>query len=359
MIMKKIIQQYIKAQLNNGGPATGAKMLIDSYLKEKYEFVEMSDFYSCRYGGYKLFRYFYKTIKENNPSIVHIRGVQSEGFIGVLVAKLLGVKCVLSVHGLASDSKSISKAKKILYKYLLEPFALKNADLVYCVCKYAAEREYIKKNVRNLYGYIHNAAPSYSLDNYDYLRSLKRKELGIDSDDILISYVGRISSDKGLIFLLDAFRSIHANNGKIYLCLAGQGALIDDIKKNYADLLLNKSLILLGKILDVKNLLMASDIFAFPTLHENLSNSLLEACTVGLPVVATNVGGNPEVIKHNVNGLLVNPASSKELENSLLLLINNKSLRDSLGKESRQIIKNNFSPEYIFAQIDKMYETLL
>lgn len=358
--MKKVIlQQYFKSQINNGGPATCAILLMNSFLKDKYEFVPMDGWFPFKTGFIKQFLYFYKTIKEVKPDLVHIRGVQLEGFYGILAAKLLGVKSVLSVDGMMIDAQHIGKLKRSIFKYILEPFALRNADLTYCVCKSASERDFVRKNTKNLYGYIHNAAPLYDLSNKECIRELKRKDLNLDENKILITNIGRITKEKGIHILLESFSNLQKEFDNIVLCIAGNGDYIAEIEDKYIDLINEQKILLLGKISDVKETLVASDIFVFPSFHENLSNSLLEAATVGLPIIATNVDGNPEVIDNNDSGLLVPVNDVEELTKALERLIVDKELRVRLGLNAQNKISKEFSQSKIFDDMSKMYEKLL
>lgn len=352
----KIIQQYFKMQVNNGGPATGANLLLNSELKDKYEFVSMDEYHSS-FINWKLFCYFYKTIKSVNPDIVHIRGVQLEGFWGVLASKLCKKKVVLSVHGLYADSVSLDGIKKWIFRRLLEPYALKNADLVYCVCQYAASRDYIRKNARNLYGYIHNAAPDAMRPNEE-VRRASRSEYGFSDEDIVISIVGRVTYDKGFGYLLDAVDRIMLD-GNIKFLIAGDGPYLRTILEKCEQYISTGDIVCLGKTDRVKSVLCASDIFLFPTLHENLSNALLEAGSVGLPIIATNVGGNSEVIKDGYNGTLIEPSNAEAIIRAVEELVDDKKKREMYSKNILYTIKEKFAKEKIFGEIDKMYEKLI
>lgn len=354
-----ILQQYFDAQQNNGGPATGARLLINSSLREKYDFPIMDKTYPLKSGFLKQFRYFYSTIKRIQPDIVHIRGVQSEGFYGVLAAKLLGKKVVMSVHGLTSDLIGISGVKRFLFTHIFEKFALKKADLVYCVCKYAAERKYIKDNTDHLYGYIHNAAPQWDVQDKSVIRNKIREDLGLSEDDIVFTYIGRITKDKGIDVLLHSFEHLRKDYPSAKLCLGGIGALVPLIEKQYHELVSSNSIFLLGRVSNVQEILCASDVFVFPTLHENLSNSLLEAATVGLAIIATKVGGNPEVISERTSGLLVDPGDEMQLFFAMKELTIDKTLRAKLGNEANRVVSTKFSVSKILGEIDKVYESLL
>lgn len=355
-----ILQQYHQNQVNNGGPATGALLLINSYLNKKYDFAIMNETHLFSEGIFKQFLYFYKTIREIKPDLVHIRGVQSEGFYGVLACKLLRRKVIMSVHGLYIDSSGMGPIKRFIFKHIFEKYALRNADAVYCVCKYAAGRDYIRRNTKgHLVGYIHNAVPIWDLNDKPVLRNSFRDYLGCLDSDVVFSYVGRVTEEKGMKFLLEAFERIAKNNPNAKLCLAGDGNYLEAINSKYSDLIAQKRIILLGKTKKVKEFLCASDVFVFPTLHENLSNSLLEAGVVGLPIIATNVGGNPEIIADEEMGILVEPSNTESLYTSMLELLTDANKRFSMGKKVQVFVNTNFSPQKVFSEIEKAYDSVL
>ena len=356
--VKKILQQYFDIHINNGGPATCALLLMDSFLKNKYKFIPMMETHLSGEGVFKQFKYFYTSIKQEKPDLVHIRGVQLHGFWAVLAAKLAGVKCVLSVDGLSIDSAHVGRIKMFLYRYILEPYALSHADLTYCVCKAMADREFIRKHTKNLYGYIHNAAPKYDLSNRTEERAVKRLALDVQDDIVVITNIGRITKEKGIHNLAECFSKIVLTFDNVVLCIAGDGDYIEELKQNYSTLIDSGKIKLLGKIKDVKELLLASDIFVFPTLHENLSNSLLEASYVGLPVIASNVGGNPEVIEDSKTGLLVPPDNVEALSEAMRQLIEDPLQRIILGRNAAAKIEKEFSQEVIFKQMDEMYSSI-
>ena len=101
-----------------------------------------------------------------------------------------------------------------------------------------------------------------------------------------------------------------------------------------AESLESERVIFLGYRDDVIELLAASDVYVFPTLHENLSNALLEAATMRLPMIATNVGGNPEIIQDGCEGILVPLKDSEALKEAIEKLTVDKQLRAEMGKNA-------------------------
>lgn len=354
-----VMQHYSKNQIHNGGPATGALLLINSKLRKKYNFVPLEQTFAPHGINLKLLHNLYKKIKRAKPDILHIRGLQSEGFYGVLAGKLAGCeKIVVSVHGLYGDDSSCQGFKKWIFSNIIEPLTLKMADLVYCVCEYATKREIIYKNASNLYGFIWNAAPDYSQYNKKEIRNKVRKKLKINDEDIVVITVSRISKDKGFDYLIDAIKKINTNNNIKFL-IVGDGPYLNVVKENLREDIVKGNVVLLGKSDKVPELLLSSDIFVFPSLHENLSNALLEACSASLPCIATNVGGNPEVIIHKHTGIIIDPYNSTQLKEGIETLAESERLRLEYGRRAYERIKKEFSQEIIFEKIDSMYSSLL
>jgi glycosyltransferase involved in cell wall biosynthesis len=114
-----------------------------------------------------------------------------------------------------------------------------------------------------------------------------------------------------------------------------------------------------GQVDDTIPYLQAADLFVLPSATEGLSNAMLEALSTGLPVLATSVGGTPDVILHDVNGYLIPPDDLEALKSGLLALLADESLRARLGREARQSIRQKFSLDSIAMQLTTLYHRLL
>jgi glycosyltransferase involved in cell wall biosynthesis len=353
---KPVIMQHNTASfIDNGGPATGVKLLMESDLKSRYEFVPLIE-----KNGSSIFiiKDLIAQIKKTKPDLIHIRGLQSSGFYGLIAARLGGCKKVIvSVHGISIDS-GIGQIKKVLYKKFIEPLTLKNADLVFCVCDYAAKRPYILRNTKNLYGFIHNAAPDYSECDREKLKTSLRKELGIFSDEVVVTSIGRIVVDKGMEYLGKSIKILDPQLNVRFL-IVGEGDYLSELKIMLSEEIKSRRVMLLGKRPDVPKILFASDIFIFPTLRENLSNALLEASAAGLAIIATNVGGNPEVIQDNKNGILIPPYNEQELAKQITFLAFHPQIRQELGTNAEKNVRINFNQRLIFSELDKVYTQVL
>ncbi|MCK5534910.1 glycosyltransferase, partial [bacterium] len=114
-----------------------------------------------------------------------------------------------------------------------------------------------------------------------------------------------------------------------------------------------------GERSDIPELLSVMDISVLSSLSEGFSNTILESMAAGKPVVATNVGGNPEVVSDNETGILVPPANSQMLAKAMLYLLKNKELAQKMGEAGRKRIEEFFSLKRMTENTEKLYDVLL
>jgi len=156
-----------------------------------------------------------------------------------------------------------------------------------------------------------------------------------------ILYVGRLSEIKGLDYLIESFRSIHDNFPDSSLEMIGDGPVKKELKKKIKDLGINDCVDVRGYVEyeELPDHYRSADIFVLPSLSEGLSNVLLEAMACGLPIVATDVGGNGELILNGKGGYLVPPKNPSRLYRSLKKLIENPELRDEMGQFNKNYVR--------------------
>lgn len=355
---KPVVMHHCVRPNQIGGPNITMNNIINSELNQKYDFKILNQ---DKLAGGKislsLINDLKNKINEENPDIVHISGLQSAGFHCLIAAKLSKCKrTVMTVHGFSGDSLNISKTKKFVFNNIIEPLTLKYANAVYCVCSYASNRTMIKKFAKNSKGYVYNAIPD--LESINDSKNEIRKSLGIKEDDIVCITVSRVVKDKGYEYLAECINRFE-NNERIKFIIVGEGEYLEEFKCKVSTSLKYGKVLILGKRNDILKLMKGSDIFVFPTLHENLSNSLLEAAISKLAIICTNVGGNPEVIKNNITGILVNKESSDELIKAIYHLANDNDIRNELSNNCYNFVNQNFNKKVVYKKIDKIYEELL
>lgn len=189
-------------------------------------------------------------------------------------------------------------------------------------------------------------------------RSLTRRELGVDEEDRLIGAVGRLSAVKGHELLIRAAAVLLSSECKIKVVLVGDGPLLGPLRELADSLGILNHVLFVGHQDNVQKFLAATDIFVLPSLHEGMPMALLEALAMELPVVATRVGGIPEVVDHGVNGLLVTPADVQSLLESIRALIDDPFRASRLGKAGRARIEKEFTAEHMAERMAEIYASL-
>jgi glycosyltransferase involved in cell wall biosynthesis len=354
MVQKYRVVQHVAGFNQIGGPSAVLRRVLRSSLAEKYDFAVVSQDYPAGGINVRLLREMAAKIRCFRPDLVHVRGLQNEGFHGILAAYLAGCRNVLvSVHGFAEDSHSRYPWRPWIVSRLLEPLTLLLARHVYCVCAFAMDRPVIRRYARGKCSVIHNGieiVPPMQRDNR------LRAQLGATPDDVVGLYVGRIVRDKGLAVLANALRQTPFPN---VLWLAGNGADYHSLYSEFGELVESGRVRFLGRRDDVPALLGACDFFVFPTLHENLSSALLEAMLAKRAVLATDVGGNSELVINGVTGLLVPPNDVLALAGGLEYLSQHLELCATMGEQGRDRVEKHFSMSQMVEKMHNLYSMLL
>ena len=191
-----------------------------------------------------------------------------------------------------------------------------------------------------------------------------RRELNIPSGAPVVGVLSRLMRIKGHEYFLKAAALIAARDPQVRFLIVGDTNLHqeyrDELKQLAIKLGLQGRVIFTGFRLDVPELLAALSVSVLPSLGlEGLSNSLLESLAAGLPVVATRVGGTPEIIEDGVNGLLVPPADPEALAGAICRLLKDRGLAGMLGQVGRQRVMSRYSLEQAVMTTERLYCDLL
>jgi glycosyltransferase involved in cell wall biosynthesis len=177
-----------------------------------------------------------------------------------------------------------------------------------------------------------------------------------------VLFVGRLSEEKGVIPLIKAWRILldwYDDEGQLILEIIGDGPQRLECLRLVDALGLTDSVKIMGNINNVQEHLMSGDIFVLPSYFEGLSNALLEAMACALPIVATRVSGNAEVIEDGFNGLLVGPDNPIQMAEKILLLLKEKELALRLGQNARMTVEDKFSLDRVVENYITLYKELL
>ncbi len=289
-------------------------------------------------GFFELYQY----LKRNKFDIVHLNSSKI-GILGSLAAKSAGgtKKIIFTCHGWAFDDPRPTW-EKLLYKTIYKIMSL-FTDTIICVSDYARQTGLnIGLNKKKLIT-IHNN-PDFSKINLlkkDEAKKFLRNKYQIPYDKKLIGAIANLYPTKGLIYLLKAAKLLIKDNPNFIFCLIGRGQLESKFHQFIKENKLEKNVFLITTLNNAANILPAFDLFVLPSVKECLPYVLFEAMFAGLPIVATNVGGNPEVLHYYDNNqyLLTAPGNPEKLAKAILKMVNKK----TLSEKQVNLIKNKIS----------------
>lgn len=204
---------------------------------------------------------------------------------------------------------------------------------------------------------IHSGIDIKKFSNMHPPENFKR-DLGIAENKILVGTIAAMSGQKDYPNLLKAAKIVVEQNDDVFFCAVGDGPDRQKIIKMADEFGLMNRFIFVGFRKDIGNFLKTFDIFVLASKKEGLGTSILDAQAVGLPVIACEVGGIPEIISDGINGLLVPPRNDQKLAEAILKLVNGAELRNKLGKKARESVKQ-FDIQRTVEKNIKLYEQIL
>ena len=178
-------------------------------------------------------------------------------------------------------------------------------------------------------------------------------------DSFVIGVVCALRPEKGLPTLLHAFARVRHLRAGMKLAIVGDGPMLESLRSESAALGIREDCVYALSTEKVTDWLRAIDIFVLPSLSEALSNALMEAMACGCPVVASNVGGNPELVRSGETGLLFEPADAPGLASALITLIENESLRMRLAEAGARFVREHLSICASAQRMGGIYEQLI
>jgi len=187
-------------------------------------------------------------------------------------------------------------------------------------------------------------------------RSEKRKELCISELSTVLITVAELIPRKNHIQVLRALSKLNKTN--FHYLVVGNGESEQQLKKAVNELMLQDKVSFLGFRRDVPELMASSDIFILTSRHEGLTRALMEAMAVGLPIIATDVRGNRDLVKSGENGYLVPLDDAEQTAIAIERLINSGNLRRSMGEKSKELVKQ-YDLQNIIPQMEEIYDLFL
>ncbi len=300
-----------------------------------------------------------RIMHSNAYDIVHTH-TSKAGILGRLAAKLEGVpRIVHTPHGHvfygyygAVTTQLFVGLERWVAGFTDRLIALTQADL----------EDHIRFGIapRQRFRVIHSGIDFSAFENgcSKVDRAAIRSGLGIDPDGVVIGSLGRLTAIKGHRVLLEAFAMVRRRVANAWLLLVGDGEERIALQTLVRELGVEHHTVFAGWRDDIAEVLGGMDIFVFPSINEGMGKALVEAMYAGVPCVATNVGGIPELIRHEQEGLLVAPAAPQELTDGVLRLLNHDAERSRFAATANKRAQA-YTAESMVEQIELLYDDLV
>jgi len=292
----------------------------------------------------------WRFLRNGHFQVVHAFSITAELWVRLLVPWVRGVRMVSSVRGLGLNGPDWHwRAKRWIVNGSAAVISntRAGAELVARRCGVSVQGISVVPNGLDL------PPPPQAAQ-----RQQARKTLGLEDSAKILLFVGRLVAEKNLGLLLQALVRLPEDRRPLVL-LAGDGPERIGLKAEADRLGLGETLCFLGERSDISTLMQAADVLVLPSREEGLSNVLLEAMGSGLPVVATAVGGSPELIENDQTGLLVPSNDAGALVQALSVLFSDEDLRVRLGAAARKHAEQRFALAAMVAGTSRIYDDCL
>jgi len=189
--------------------------------------------------------------------------------------------------------------------------------------------------------------------------TVSEKRLDPLHKDRTVGIIARLSSVKGHVYLIQAMAEVIKEFPDARLFIFGQGKIKYELVRLAEKLKISEKVFFLPAVSNTAEVLQEIDIFVMPSVQEGLGLSILEAQASGLPVVASNVGGIPTIVKHDVSGLLFNPQDPVSLAGAILRLMEDRHLAMRLGQKGRKDVEAFFNLQIMTSNVEQVYKKVI
>ena len=299
-----------------------------------------------------LFKALFRILRKHDVDIVHTHNHYTSVY-GVPAGRAAGIRIIYGLHGFGRDLRATKPRKRRIDAVLCHL-----SHHVSCVAKQLEDM--VCSDFRIPRGKVTTVINGVDWQRFACPppgRERLRSELGVRDGDLLIGSVGRLSYEKNYGLLLKTAAALAARF-PVKVLLVGDGPEAGRLRSQAASLGLENRVIMPGERADVPGLMSTMDVFVLPSLIEGLPNTVLEAMCAGLPIVATSVGGTPDVVAHGMSGFLVPSNDGAALGVALESLFQDEELRRTMGSCGRSLAQTRFSMERMVSEYEALYESV-
>jgi glycosyltransferase involved in cell wall biosynthesis len=297
------------------------------------------------------------TLKAEKGGILHTHRYK-ENVIGALASRTVGRwKRVQTVHGLPESLTGYKGLKGIVTGALNRFVTRKYFDRVICVS------ENMMEHLAHPFGREKLRCIRNGIDVSRCVartpRETVRQQLGVAPEALMIGTAGRLVPVKGVNLLIEAAKLLQPSIPHLTTLIAGDGPEMARLRSRAGKLGIPESVIFTGHRDDVYDLISAMDVFVLPSLSEGIPMVLLEAMALGTPIVATRVGGVPEIVVNGATGLLVDPGDPSRLADACGKIIADAALAHQFKSRARLKVEREHSATVMAQQVQALYSDLV
>ena len=378
---KKLKVGHIITRMDWGGPPDILRIIFDLYDKDKFDMklimgdsenlsVETENFLKQSKNNVlsikalkrninpindlKAFIGIYRTLKREKFDIVHTHTAKA-GAIGRVAAKLAGVKYIVhTLHGhnfygyFGPMGSMLMRFYELVMSKITDKIMaltkLEKKDLIDCgICE--EEKIVVINSGVEL--------EKFRVDNID--AASVRKEFSIEAENKVVGVIARLEHVKGVEYFIQAAKEVLKKKTNVSFIVVGEGSLKKQFEAQCIEYGIEDKVIFAGWKEDVSKILSILYLIVLPSLNEAVGRVLLEAGAAGIPAIATNVGGVPEVVIDSVTGILVPPESGVEIAKAIMFLLENGGERIEMAEKAQQWIDERFSAEKMVKEMMRVY----
>ncbi|MGF1673952.1 MAG: glycosyltransferase family 4 protein [Rivularia sp. (in: cyanobacteria)] len=296
-------------------------------------------------------------INKEQVSLVHAHAPFAGSIISALSGKLAGVPVIIHAH--LQDSLSSNYFIRSYQNIMNYWTSRKCCNAIIAVSHQVKDALITEGFDSHKFHVVYNGTPV----NHQQINTNIRSQLNIPDDIPVVIHIGRLCKSKGQHILLKAAANLQQLRQEAVYLIVGKdleqnGTYLTYLKDMACELGINNSVRFLGHRADIPQLLASSDLLVLPSYTEGLPLVILEAMAAGLPVVATPVGGIPEVVIHQETGLLVPIEDVPALADAMLKLLQNPHVRNEMGNKGLEMVNKDFSVEKMCREVFDIYDKI-
>lgn len=365
LFFKKIRIMHIIHQLGTGGAENGIVNLANGHNHNKFELsictlvgggsltyrldqskTSLFELEKKEGNDISIILKLYSVFKKFKPDIVHTHawGTLCESF---LAAKLARIPIMIhGEHGTIQEKPINIFIQNIFWKMTSQVLSISSNH-----------KKLLSETIKFPLAKITVIPNGVDIAKFSYMNNSSNRLIAcnVKQKTITIGTIGRLVPVKNQQILIRVLAKLKKKFSDVELLIIGDGPLKSDLKKLSSRLSIADSVVMPGRKSDITKYFHKMDIFILPSFSEGMSNTILEAMSCGVPVIASDVGGNPELIDNGINGLLFPSQDQKKLEELIMQLIENPEIALKLSQNARQKIEHNFSIEKMVQNYEKMY----